>query len=166
MSVDIVNRQRKFKVNATGLQARAEQVLESLGRGGSEVSILLVNDPRMRAFNTEYRGKAKSTDVLSFSLLESGGEDWQPTHGHLGDIILSVETALRQARDRDGELGGVGYGLEEELTFLMVHGVLHLLGFDHMTGEDAQVMEEKERELFSAFSPHLAREQHGRREAK
>ena len=98
--------------------------------------------------------------------MESGGDDWQPTHGHLGDVIISVETALRQARDRDGELGGVGYGVEDELTFLIVHGVLHLLGYDHMNSEDARVMEEKERTLFSAFSSHLAREQHSNREAR
>ena len=78
----------------------------------------------------------------------------------LGDVIISVEQAERQALERSRELGASDYTLESELTFLLIHGALHLMGYDHLELEEAERMERMERELFLRFSPHPPREHH------
>lgn len=101
----------------------------------SELSILLTDDEEMHQLNKEYRGIDRPTDVLSFSQME--GEEFVSEGDliQLGDIVISVETAQRQADAR-------GKSLEQELELLVAHGVLHLLGYDDQTDEDAQVMED------------------------
>jgi probable rRNA maturation factor len=85
--------------------------------------------------NRQYRGKDKPTDVLSFPL----ADEWQPCL--LGDVVISVETATRQARRR-------GHSLREELQTLLIHGILHLLGYDHeISRSEAIRMHRKEREV-------------------
>lgn len=101
-----------------------------------EISVLLTDDSRMTELNREYRGIDASTDVLAFAMQE--GENSNLMNPHLlGDIVISLETASRQAIDR-------AHSLEEEVVFLTVHGVLHLLGYDHQTEKESAVMFKKQ----------------------
>lgn len=105
----------------------------------SEVSVVLVDDRYIRQLNREYRDKDYATDVLSFALNE--GDEPQIIDGSpenlLGDIIISLETAVRQANE-------YGHSLEREVAFLTVHGMLHLLGYDHEEEADRQEMRREE----------------------
>lgn len=106
-----------------------------------EVSVTLVDDDAIRELNRDYRGVDRPTDVLSFAMLEEGeGEPEAPQLPpdaplQLGDIVISLERAAAQAVE-------YGHSLERELGFLVTHGVLHLLGYDHQTPEDEARMQE------------------------
>lgn len=100
----------------------------ALGRKKASVTVVLANDAELRALNRNYRGKDKPTNVLSFP----NGEG-----GELGDIILAYETIVREAEQQDKTL-------KAHLTHLVIHGVLHLLGYDHETQKEAKVMESHE----------------------
>lgn len=108
----------------------------------TEVSITLVSDEEIRGLNRDYRGKDYPTDVLSFSFDEAGDAgdipfiDPRGIHA-LGDIIISLERAVAQAQE-------YGHSLEREVGFLTVHGMLHLLGFDHDTVEKEKEMRTRE----------------------
>lgn len=122
-----------------GLNAVAK--LHGLGEH-EEVDITIVTDEEIHALNRDYRNVDRATDVLSFALDEDGGEPelvGGPEVHLLGDIIISAETAMRQAEE-------FGHGLEREIVYLAVHGLLHLLGYDHMQEEDKVVMRAKEEE--------------------
>lgn len=122
-----------------GLNAVAK--LHGLGEQ-EEVDITIVTDDEIHALNRDYRNVDRATDVLSFALDEDGGEPelvGGPEVHLLGDIIISAETAMRQAEE-------FGHGLEREIVYLAVHGLLHLLGYDHMQEEDKVVMRAKEEE--------------------
>lgn len=110
-----------------------------------EVSVLLTDDSDMRQLNREYRGTDAPTDVLAFSMRE--GEDGDVNPSLLGDLVVSLETAARQALTRDGLSGDCG-NLETETALLTVHGMLHLLGYDHQTQEEAEIMFEKQERIF------------------
>ena len=106
----------------------------------AEVSLFLTDDDNIREMNQEYRGIDRSTDVLSFAQLE--GES-APAAGEiivLGDIVISVEKAKRQAAEATRTL-------EDEMDALVVHGILHLLGNNHEKPDDAGVMKKKEKEI-------------------
>ncbi|HKA53396.1 MAG TPA: rRNA maturation RNase YbeY [Candidatus Binatia bacterium] len=106
-----------------------------MNQGRAELSLALVTDPEIHALNHRYRGKDKPTDVLSFPLADA----LQPSL--LGDVVISIETAARQARRR-------GHSLREELQTLLIHGILHLLGYDHeVSRSEAARMRRKEREV-------------------
>jgi probable rRNA maturation factor len=122
------------------LEAAAELLLELLGKGDCELDVSIVGDEEMRGLNRDYRGKDHPTDVLSFSQLE--GETLAAgDRVHVGDVVISLDAASRQAADG-------GWTLEEELNRLLLHGLLHLLGYDHETGaEDAARMHEEEARL-------------------
>ena len=116
-----------------GLNAVAK--LHGLGEQ-EEVDITIVTDDEIHTLNRDYRNVDRATDVLSFALDEDGGEPelvGGPEVHLLGDIIISAETAMRQAEE-------FGHGLEREIVYLAVHGLLHLLGYDHERG----LTEEKE----------------------
>lgn len=109
----------------------------------TEVDITIVDDEEIHRLNREYRNVDRPTDVLSFAL-DEGGEDepelLDALEEHLlGDIIISAETAQRQGEE-------FGHGLTREVVYLAVHGLLHLLGYDHMTEEDKVIMRAKEEE--------------------
>ena len=110
----------------------------------TEVSLVLASDEYIHALNREYRGIDSSTDVLSFALNE--GEEPVVIDGPeevlLGDIIISLDTAIRQATE-------YGHSLERELAYLTVHGILHLLGYDHMTEEEKQEMRREEEHVLA-----------------
>lgn len=109
----------------------------------TEVDITIVDDEEIHTLNREYRNVDRPTDVLSFAL-DEGEEDEPelidgPEEHLLGDIIISAETAQRQGEE-------FGHGLEREIVYLAVHGLLHLLGYDHITDEDKKIMRTKEEE--------------------
>jgi probable rRNA maturation factor len=99
----------------------AGESLRVLDEAASELSIALVDDEAMQELNATYRGKDRPTDVLAFAQRE--GDDLGDSD-LLGDVVISVPTAERQAAER-------GHSLEHELRELLVHGILHLLGYDH-----------------------------------
>ena len=104
----------------------------------SELSLLVTTDERIRELNREFRDKDAPTDVLSFPQSE-GGAFARPVDAppHLGDVVISLPTAERQAREHD-------IALDDELAHLVVHGILHLLGYDHERPADAKVMRARE----------------------
>ena len=125
-----------------------EALLQAEGETGEvEVSLVLVDDKQIQEMNRDYRGIDRPTDVLSFPLREAveGEEPKVPVDDWLlGDIVISMETALRQAEE-------YGHSLERELGFLLVHGCLHLLGYDHQREEERQVMREKEEAILTSL---------------
>jgi probable rRNA maturation factor len=129
--------------SATVLRRRAEKMLGRLALRGAELSVALVDDATIHELNRRWRKKDKPTDVLSFALGE--GEDVRPEGGLLGDVILSVETARRQAAERRRPL-------LDELTMLLAHGILHLVGYDHRTDAEEAEMNARTRELEAAAS--------------
>ena len=104
-----------------------------------EVSVVFCDDAYIRQLNRDYRGQDKATEVLSFALDEGEEPDVHdgPAQHLLGDIIISLDTAARQAED-------YGHTLERELAYLAIHGMLHLLGYDHMDEADQQEMRTEE----------------------
>ncbi|WP_052741891.1 rRNA maturation RNase YbeY [Kiloniella litopenaei] len=111
----------------------------------AELSVVLANDTSVQALNKEYRGKDKPTNVLSFSTLDDPDEaDLASQRGvlPLGDIVLSLETLISEANEQSKRL-------EDHFTHLLVHGVLHLLGYDHIEDDDALEMEGLEVEILN-----------------
>lgn len=111
----------------------------------AEVSVLIAGDDVVRDLNTDYRGKDSATNVLSFpqgvTLVElQDGNRKMPLLPHLGDIVVSLDTAQREAQAQ-------GLALEDHLSHLVIHGFLHLLGYDHQSADDAADMEALETRL-------------------
>ena len=114
----------------------------------TEVDITIVDDEEIHQLNRDYRNADRPTDVLSFALDEDDEDEPELLEGQLhllGDIIISAETATRQAEE-------FGHGLEREIVYLAVHGLLHLLGYDHMVEEDKVIMRAKEEEALRAIN--------------
>lgn len=132
---------RGSKVDVVGLRAKALRILRALDLGDSELSVALVDDGEIKALNGQWRAKDQPTDVLSFSLVEGDFADHRA--GLLGDVVISVETAARQAADRHRSL-------DEVVTRLLIHGVLHLIGHDHEADDEAARMRREEQRLWKA----------------
>ena len=146
MAIEIQNRQRKVKgFDIAGLRARAAIIATAAGVPDSEVSCTLVSDPAIHELNRDYRSKDKPTDVLSFAQNEGEFAGLNPEL--LGDVIISVETAERQRDERT---------LLDEVTHLLIHGVLHLLGHDHEKDDEAEVMEAEERRIWAEIRTRQA----------
>lgn len=110
-----------------------------------EISVLFVDDARIRALNKEFRNKDEVTDVLSFPQYEALKDDGvSDPFIYLGDVVISLEQATRQAEE-------FGHTLEREIIYLTVHSVLHLFGYDHMTEEDKKEMREKEKTVLRSL---------------
>jgi len=122
------------------VRAAAEMVGQLYGVENGEVSVTLTNNEYIHTLNKEYRGIDRPTDVLSFALNESEEPEMVdgPAVNVLGDLIISVERAEEQAAD-------YGHSLRREVAFLTVHGMLHLLGYDHMEDEEREEMEAEQR---------------------
>jgi len=133
---------RGSRLDAGRLRERARRVLRTIGRSRSELSIALVDDAEIAALNGQWRGRPRPTDVLSFSLVEGAFADHRG--GLLGDVVISVETAAAQAADRHRSL-------DEVVTRLLIHGVLHLIGHDHEDDDDARRMQREERRVWRAL---------------
>ncbi len=130
---------RGSRVDTKLLVARARKLLVAIGQRRAELSIALIDDAQMAELNGTWRGKPTPTDVLSFSMLEGEGE--RHRGGMLGDVVISIETAAAQAAARRR-------GLDDEVTRLLVHGLLHLIGHDHEVDSEARVMEAEQRRLW------------------
>jgi probable rRNA maturation factor len=139
------NRQRRIAVPFRTLTRAAERALRALGREGGGVEIMLVDDTEIRRLNRVFRGVGRRTDVLAFPL-----EVAEAPGGLVGQVVISVDTARRQARRL-----GVPLGLE--LQLLVTHGVLHLIGYDDRDPIEAHLMHRRERELLSAGRTPLPR---------
>ena len=122
------------------VRSAIEKVGELYGIGNSEVSVTLTDNASIHELNRKYRGMDRPTDVLSFALRESEEPDISggAEADALGDIIISVERAQEQAAE-------YGHSLRREVAFLAVHGMLHLLGYDHMEDAQREEMEKEQR---------------------
>ena len=141
MPISIRNRQKRFAVDTAGLRRSLARLLKKLELSHAEVSLLLVDDEGIREYNRTYLERDRATNVISFSMRDGMFGDVHPEH--LGDIVLSVETAARDAAAAEIDF-------MDEVEFLIIHGLLHLLGYDHEKGdaEEAEKMKKAERELF------------------
>jgi probable rRNA maturation factor len=134
--VAVSNLQRRSRISSPRLRAVARRTLAALGRADREVHVTVVDDRRIRALNARYLGKRRATDVLAFDLAGPGpARLW-------GEVIVSAETAARQARR-------VGVPLAVELDLLVVHGLLHLAGYDDHGARRARRMHERAREILA-----------------
>ena len=115
--IEVVNRQRRLKIDTEGWAEFAAKALKAIGKSESSATIAFVSNNRIRELNRQFRGIDKATDVLSFPADEPN---------NLGDIAVSVETAEAQAKEN-------GLSLDEEIAQLILHGLLHLSGYDHET---------------------------------
>ncbi len=146
MSVLVNNLQKKVAVDESlvGLLSQAAQaVLKDEGyREDAEVSLVFVDDVYIQELNKKYRGVDSPTDVLSFAMLEGESVPGEEEEVILGDVVISLETAGRQARE-------FGHSFHREAAYLTVHGVLHLLGYDHQEEENRRRMREREEEILA-----------------
>lgn len=125
-------------VSRAAVRRWAERMLADLELEDRELSVLLTNDAEIHVLNRDYRGKDRPTDVLAFAMGEGEGSEFAGPL--LGDVVISVETARRQANRRKRELGA-------ELRMLLAHGLLHLIGWDHQTDEEDRRMKARTRAL-------------------
>ncbi|MCP9438718.1 MAG: rRNA maturation RNase YbeY [Nitrospira sp.] len=149
MAVFLRVRLRWLSQRQGGLVRAAQTILESIGEPQAELSVELVGDGRMRRLNRLYRGTDRTTDVLAFAMREARS----PCRRLLGDVVISVPTAMRQAKE-------AGRSLNEEIAALLVHGVLHLCGYDHERNEqEAERMRRREQAVLRAVEtvPRLVR---------
>ncbi|HWN98736.1 MAG TPA: rRNA maturation RNase YbeY [Blastocatellia bacterium] len=125
MAIEVVNRQRLARLDRRGVAKLARETLAKLQRPDASVTVAFVRDGVIRRLNREFRGKDTATDVLSFpSSDEQAGGSAATEDVNLGDVVISTDTTLRQARE-------VGHSFEREVSELLIHGVLHLCGYDH-----------------------------------
>ncbi len=164
MSVYLRDTTRARRFDASALARTAKRLLRAIGEQGSSLSLSFVGDAAIRRLNREHRGMDHTTDVLSFPLYEpevrkgniAGGPERM-----LGDIVIGVEQARRQALDYDATL-------EAELKRLLIHGLLHLVGHDHEVRDERARMEGEERRLAAAiglrwpYDPASAADSRGR----
>jgi rRNA maturation RNase YbeY len=138
MPVELVRRGSGRKYPARWLKKIAQAVLELAGRGEVELSVALIGNREMQELNARYRHKDYPTDVLSFP----AGSDSTPAAALLGDVVISVEKAAQQAKDQR-------HTLDHEMLTLLIHGVVHLLGYDHeRSAKDARAMKRVERRIY------------------
>ena len=146
MSVLLRNDHPNINIDCTDLENMIEKVMDHLGCQNTEVSILLTRDKDIRLLNKEFRSIDQPTDVLSFPQNQDENPSI-PGKKILGDIAVSLDTAKIQANEH-------GLFLKEEIVLLLIHGILHLLGYDHEISEqEEKIMRSKTRELFKLTFP-------------
>jgi probable rRNA maturation factor len=139
MGVLIDNRQNRYKIPLKKIQKKAQAVLNALDCPDGELSLLVVDDPQIAELNKKYLNRHGPTNVLAFPMRQ--GEFANLTPQLLGDVVISVETAASEAKNS-------GISMQERFTQLIVHGVLHLFGYDHEESKQQErKMEEKSDEL-------------------
>lgn len=147
----------RFAVDRAALIRTAEIVLAAEIDQPAEMSFVVVDDEQIRELNRQWRGYDEATDVLSFGLSERAKpavDDEEPfpfprrpgQRLHLGEVVISYPTAERQAAEH-------GRALEEEMRHLLIHGILHLLGYDHAEPEEEAAMRAREMALLDASAP-------------
>ncbi|RLB84618.1 MAG: rRNA maturation RNase YbeY [Deltaproteobacteria bacterium] len=143
----LIDNQQKTKIQTRRISQKTEQILNALGCNAHEISIVILDDQEMAQLNKTYRGINKPTNVLAFPMQE--GEFSEITPGLLGDVVISMETAEREAVT-------ARISLEERTSQLLIHGILHLLGFDHEMGDrEAAIMEKKSLELLRLVEKNI-----------
>ena len=138
MAATVVNRQRRVALSPARLARAAERALAAVGRPAGDVEVLVADDDGIRRLNDAYRGVRRRTDVLAFPL-----EAPDLPSPLVGQVVISAETARRQARR-------LGVPLGAELELLVTHGVLHLVGWDDRDPVEAGLMHGREREILAA----------------
>jgi probable rRNA maturation factor len=122
--IEVVNRQRGLAVDCDAWRGFAEKAIRVVPANGAGVTVAFVSDRAMRELNGRWRGKRETTDVLSFPAAQ---DEFEKLEGQsLGDVVISVEQAARQAAEH-------GLDFDEEVAQLILHGLLHLCGYDHET---------------------------------
>lgn len=143
MPVGIRCRLSRWSPVRTALGAVAERILTACGNPSVDLSLMLVGDRYMRRLNRQYRGIDRSTDVLAFPMREAPG----PKSPLLGDVVIALPTASRQAI-------AAKHSLDHEVATLLIHGVLHLAGYDHERGpREARRMKRKELAILRSLAP-------------
>ena len=159
MIVTLENNQEEIQVPEE-LEATLKKAMDIIARlekltDNTEVDINIVDNDEIHQLNRDYRGIDRPTDVLSFAL-DEGDEEPEVEDGEaehlLGDVIISAPRAVEQGEE-------FGHGLNREMTYLAVHGMLHLLGYDHMEEADKQVMRAREEQVLRELD--LAEEKYG-----
>ena len=143
----IKNQQKLIPIPSPMIRRIVNGILAELELQNPEISILLLDDAQITELNKDYLKRNKPTDVIAFPMRDDSFPNVQPQL--LGDVVISVETAERQAAER-------GYSLYHEITYLATHGILHLLGYDHEVSEEEEKrMRGKEEEIFSRVIKEL-----------
>ena len=141
MEVQIDNRQNKHRISKTKIRQTATAVLNALEYPDAELSILIVDDQQISQLNQTYLNRKGPTNVIAFPMREGRFSEIAPQL--LGDVVISIETAYQE-----GQKGG--FSMEERFDQLLIHGILHLLGYDHEnTKSEARKMENKTQELLN-----------------
>ena len=139
MEIQLLNDQSLARIDTKAIRRKIRIILRDLGYPEAELSIVLIDDQKMARLNETFRGRPNATNVLAFPQREGEFGDLNPNL--LGDVVVSVETAAREAET-------AGLCLEEVIDRLIVHGILHLIGYDHQAAEtDAAAMEAESRRL-------------------
>ena len=150
MDITVINEQDKIKFNSDLLEKMEQVGILALTEAGSmdnyEVSVLVTDNTGIRKLNKEYRNKDVETDVLSFPMFEENEDSEEPLFFNeteeivLGDIVISAEKAKEQSED-------FGHSFTREVSYLLVHGILHLLGFSHDNDEEKANMRKMEEKI-------------------
>jgi probable rRNA maturation factor len=127
VAIDVANRQRLCSIDGASFARLAQATLDAINRADAGLTIAFVRDPVIRDLNRAHRGKNSATDVLSFPAdAQPPGSTAHELAGYLGDVVISTDTALRQAEEAN-------HSFEREVSELIIHGALHLCGYDHET---------------------------------
>jgi len=139
MEVQIDNRQSSYEISLEKMKQAVRVILGALDCPDGEISILIVDDPQIKKLNRKYLNRNSPTNVIAFPMRE--GEFTHLSPQLLGDVVISTDTAAKEAQNS-------AMSMEQRLTELLVHGILHLFGYDHETSaQDARKMAEKSRQL-------------------
>lgn len=143
MPVVVRTRLRRTLLFLPAVSNLIQRILSAAGEAQATLSVEFIGDRRMRRLNAQYRARDTTTDVLAFAMREAPG----PPSPLLGDVVISVPRAAKQAAER-------GHSIQHELATLLIHGILHLLGYDHERGEsEARRMRRQECALFQTVMP-------------
>ena len=126
--IEVINRQRLREIDRDRTAALSRAVLDRIGCPEAVLTVTFIRDRAMRRLNRDYRGIDGPTDVLSFAYHEGEEAPECDETSHIGDVVISVETAGRFARE-------LGLSFDREIEFLVIHGALHLAGYDHETDD-------------------------------
>ncbi len=146
MKIQIDNQQKRIKINKRKFRTAVTKLMKLLDCAGMEISISFVDDETIQRLNRQYLSKDRPTNVISFPLQEGAFSSINPDM--LGDVVISVDTAYR-----DADQGNLSF--DEEIIFLIIHGLLHLTGYNHENTSKADTlkMKKKEKELFRLLTP-------------
>lgn len=145
MKIQIENQQKRIKIDKRKIRIKVNKLLKIMDCANKEISITFVDDVTIQRINKQYLSKDKPTNVISFSLQE--GEFGGINPEVLGDVVISVDTA-----SSDADKGNLSF--DEEILFLIIHGLLHLTGYNHENTSKANAlkMKQKEKELFQSLT--------------